>query len=145
MPVTALLVLCAIMIVTAKANGAKRSGLFLEARAGHEKRYGNYAANERIGKITQQAVPYFRKLPADETHLRQNAHGKGHKAHDQDDFDTCKLHCSHPQIKIAVPIAVTSHPQRGLTSAPGIAAIRLTAHISAIVRVFISTTNSPAK
>ena len=66
MPVTGLLVLCAIIIVTAKA--ALRYGAILSFKpcAGHEKCDGNDAANKSIREITEQSIPSFGKLSADE-------------------------------------------------------------------------------
>lgn len=117
----------------------------VEARAGHEERDGNDAANQSVGEIAQQPIPCLRKCLPDKKQLRQGAHGECHQAHDQDNLDAGHFGASKLHPRIATRIALTSQPHPGLITAPGTAASKLARQTSATVLLRISTASKPAK
>ena len=122
-----------------------RRCLRFEARAGHEQRDRDQAAQKRIGQIAQQPIPSLGKAFADEKQLRQRAQDQRRKAKDENKFYARQSHFPEPQPRIAIIAAVANQPQPGLNKAPGIAVTMLAKQISAIVQPFISATSKPAK
>jgi hypothetical protein len=123
---------------------AMRRGVRFETPARRKKRDRDDAADQSV-EIAQIAIPRLRKLSIHEENLRRNADGVGHQAHDQDNTDPRRIHCSKPQPSVAIIAAVMIQPHPGSTSMPGIVATRLARQMIGMVQPRISATNKPAK